>query len=198
MTAFFAYNIPLALEAYMGAMRKLVVAGMILVLGTLAASAQEAVSSPKDSGAYAKNCVYFEALGQGMFYSFNYEYMFTPHLSGRVGYTNWSIPIFFLVSAGVVNYQGGPVMLNYLWGDGDHHLETGIGAVLGAARYDGVGTIFGENISVKYKFFPLGTATVGYRYQPREGGFLFKLGVTPIFNETRFMPTGGMSFGYAF
>jgi len=180
------------------AVRKFVMAGMILVLGTLALSAQEAASSPKDSGAYAKNCLYFEGLGQGMFYSLNYEYMFTPHVSGRIGYTNWSIPIFFLASAGVVNYQGGPVMINYLWGDGDHHLETGIGAVLGAMRYSGTDIIFGEKISVKYMFFPLGTATVGYRYQPREGGFLFRLGVTPIFNATRFVPTGGMSIGYAF
>ena len=104
------------------AMRKLV-AGMMLALGALAFSAQDAVSSTNDFGADAKNCLYVEALGQGMLYSVNYEYMFTPHVSGRIGYANWALPVSFLISSGVVNYQGGPVMVNYLWGDGDHHLD---------------------------------------------------------------------------
>jgi hypothetical protein len=179
-------------------MKKMAMAVLILVLGALSASAQDAAASLGSSGDYAKNCLYAEALGQGLLYSVNYEYMFTPHVSGRIGYTNWSVPMYLLISAGSLGYEGGPVMVNYLWGDGDHHLETGIGAVLGVMRYSGVDTIFGETLSDKYKFLPLGTATLGYRYQPREGGFLFKIGATPLFDGVRFLLTGGFAIGGTF
>lgn len=40
---------------------------------------------------------------------------------------------------------------------------------------------------------------VGYRYQPIENGFLFRIGFTPFVGSNgRFLPSGGISFGYAF
>ena len=52
------------------------------------------------------------------------------------------------------------------------------------------------------------TVTVGYRYQNKYGGTVFKIAFTPYFKissgsygsdtGTEFMPFGGLSIGYAF
>ena len=43
-----------------------------------------------------------------------------------------------------------------------------------------------------------GTATIGYRYQPSNGGFLFRIGFTPFFAEDGFAASGGISLGFSF
>jgi hypothetical protein len=40
------------------------------------------------------------------------------------------------------------------------------------------------------------TATIGYRSQPKEGGFLFRIGFTPLFDFSDFiLPWIGLSVG---
>jgi hypothetical protein len=44
-----------------------------------------------------------------------------------------------------------------------------------------------------------GHLSLGYRYQPAQGGFLFRAAVTPIFGKGFFVPYyAGISFGYKF
>jgi len=44
-----------------------------------------------------------------------------------------------------------------------------------------------------------GHAYFGYRLQPKNGGFLFRAGITPIFTKDGFVPyRAGISFGYKF
>jgi len=43
-----------------------------------------------------------------------------------------------------------------------------------------------------------GTATIGYRYQQNDGGFLFRIGFTPLFGSGGFQPWGGLSLGFSF
>lgn len=83
-------------------------------------------------------------------------------------------------------------MINYFIGSGSHKLEIGGGATFG---YGYLGP----------------TLTLGYRYQPKEGGFVFKAGFTPFdgvvptfssagsgSNSTGIHPWVGISFGHCF
>ncbi|MDX1671436.1 MAG: hypothetical protein R3211_03785 [Balneolaceae bacterium] len=88
-----------------------------------------------------------------------------------------------------------PVMVNHLSGTGNHHLELGGGITI---------ITFSENdpdedlLDLSSGSAVAATATVGYRYQKPEGGFLFKIGFTPLTNFDVFLPWGGISLGYAF
>jgi len=42
------------------------------------------------------------------------------------------------------------------------------------------------------------TGIIGYRYEPWDGGFLFRIAFTPILLGGNFQPYGGISFGYGF
>jgi len=146
---------------------------------------------------YTKHCIYVELLGQGGLYSVNYEHRFSPSLSGRVGFTSWSLPTTFLFQVGKIDVIGFPLMLSYLTGEGNSHLEVGVGGVLGSGRWTAT-SFWGESVSDGPRTFVVGTATVGYRYQPVHKGFLFRIGATPIFGSSGVRMLGGLSGGYAF
>jgi hypothetical protein len=84
-----------------------------------------------------------------------------------------------------------PLGLNYLFGkDRKNYFELGAGAtfvnVTGNAIDGDLSTTFGH-------------LSLGYRYQPAQGGFLFRAAVTPIFGKGFFVPYyAGISFGYKF
>jgi hypothetical protein len=82
---------------------------------------------------------------------------------------------------GASPYGAFPVMLNYLPGRGNHSAELGAGLLVGASD---------ENL--------LGTATVGYRYQPRTGGVVLRGGWTPLFGMEGIATWVGVSIGGAF
>lgn len=73
-----------------------------------------------------------------------------------------------------------PLMLNYLQGRGPHRAELGLGVLLGA----------GEDV--------YGTGTIGYRYQPRDGGLVLRAGITPLLDNGAVAPWAGLSIGISF
>jgi hypothetical protein len=141
---------------------------------------------------YSPNSVYVELLGNGFFYSINYDHRFTNNFGGRFG---------FMIIEGQseqstddqVSFAILPVMANYLVGSGSHRLELGAGLqfVLVGGTLENYGTFSGGGIGGV-------TTTFGYRYQPVDGGFLFRVGATPFYNDGRPKLSGGVSLGYAF
>jgi hypothetical protein len=138
----------------------------------------------------AHNSVYLELLGNGALYSMNYDRMFSESVGGRIGVMyialnedqgNDNVSVTFV-----------PVMVNYLVGEGKHKLELGLGALLvfASGGFDETGDFEGSGVG--------GTATFGYRLQPPGGGFVFRVGFTPIFSSSGFLPWGGASFGFGF
>ena len=124
--------------------------------------------------------IYVELGGNSIFYSLNYDYLFSLSENGKLAvgagleyltmgsYDNSYAPLsksFLLVTPAV----------NLLLGKKSHHLEVGMSAI----------------------YFSIPSARIGYRYQPAKGGFLFRIGYTPIILA---MPLhwGGLSFGYTF
>ncbi len=84
-----------------------------------------------------------------------------------------------------------PVGLNYLFGkDQKNYFELGAGATLVSVT----GDVIDGDLTTTF-----GHISFGYRYQPKQGGFLFRAAVTPIFGKGFFIPYyAGISFGYKF
>jgi len=140
----------------------------------------------------APNSIFVEVAGQGIMLSANYDrilFSTTPHnvaLSAGLGF--W-ININFSSTkdeSGVTI----PVNVSYLFG-GNHKLELGIGYTLA------------PNLSINIDdewihSDGLITAVIGYRYQPVDGGFLFKTGFVPILGDEGIIRYFGFSLGYVF
>jgi hypothetical protein len=100
-------------------------------------------------------------------------------------------------------------MVNYLLGAEGSYFELG----LGVSYYAGEGQfLFVDNANSL-----MGTSTIGFRFQPSEGGFFFRANVTPTFGNFGDNPDcdssqkncddrqfvfwpfyGGLSFGFTF
>jgi hypothetical protein len=148
----------------------------------------------------ARNAVFVELLGNGGLYSFNYERMLNDHLGLRVGYAAWDSPLFFGGTA-PDRYKTVPVTMSYLLGRGERKLELGGGVTFGQGTLDR-----SSGTGREFSFRTL-TAIVGYRSQPREGGYLFRAGATPFYSfddgeeaypDPGFFFSAGVSFGYRF
>lgn len=134
---------------------------------------------------FKRHSVYAELLGSSINYSLNYDYLFGIHednikFAAGVG-TGFSIlPPFYL---GVYLIPEA----NFLFGKKSHFLETGAALMI-------------SSVFNKYDYVTLiPSARIGYRYQPRKGGFLFRIGYTPfLMGDEIFYIYGGVSFGYVF
>jgi hypothetical protein len=133
----------------------------------------------------ARNAIYIEIFGSsGAYYNVGYDRLLVRKdkmsFRGIVGFQ------YNYLDGGIPD-EGGfsfAPQMSFLYGN-KHHLELGVGLI-----YQ-LGT------------FTNGTFRVGYRFQKPAGGFLFKVGFTPIYFPKGFfgspiLPWGGIAFGYAF
>ena len=119
----------------------------------------------------AKNSIYFEALGNGLVYSLNYDLRLGDQINGfgarlGCGYTPLSDSNFLTI----------PAMANYLFGNQNHFLEIGAGVVY----YNGDAHFIGD---YSYDNNLASTINISYRYQPKDGGLLWRIGWTPVFSD---------------
>jgi hypothetical protein len=142
----------------------------------------------------AHNSLYLELGGSGILWSANYDRMFGEHFSLRVGVEALEFePVcdcksfFFVV----------PVTASALVGPGAHKLELGLGAT----------TFLGSTDNTGYKppAIIFATGIVGYRYAPKQSGFMFRASFTPVFGnfasrgfQSWAFPWAGLSVGYQF
>jgi hypothetical protein len=163
---------------------------------------QGSAGSERPAVITAPNAIYVEALGTGFIYSINYERSLGDMFSARIGFGYFPFPSITDTNANgttsTVNASitSVPVSVSfYPFGATSSKLEIGAGATyidlvakkVGKSK-EGGGS--GENIS----------GILGYRYQPLDGGFLFRISFTPIFSSpifTKFQPWGGVSLGWA-
>ena len=157
-------------------------------LPTQEARAQEAIS--RTSSDFARNSIFLELLGNGLLYSLNYDYKIFNHLSARAG--GMYLGVNERNTDQRVSLLMVPIMANYLVGNGSSRLEVGAGLTVGRA---------GGNIDtgdIDQGTFGLFTSTIGYRLQPTDGGFLFRIGFTPVFTGSGVLPWAGLSLGGTF
>jgi hypothetical protein len=153
----------------------------------------------------APNAIYLELLGSGFLYSINYDRTLMNMFAVRVGFGYFPFPpITETNNAGVtstINASLTSIPITFSWfpfssstSAPSSKLEIGAGATyinLVAKKVGKSETGSGMNYS----------GILGYRYQPSDGGFLFKVAFTPIFSSpifTKFQPWGGITLGYAF
>lgn len=177
----------------------------VLCLGYFGANAQKLSRADSLQNVYANRqgkTFFFELLGPGALYSANYDIRFKKRpdgWGGRAGisYYNDADQHLFTV----------PLVLNYLAGKRGKYFEVGGGITYYNSKTnevffseqktsDGNGNILYNGTS---KSGILGTLNFGYRYQPVDGGFSFRGGVSPVITSEQFIPFWPyVSFGYAF
>ena len=145
----------------------------------------------------ARNAMYVELGGNGLWYSLNYERLASPNVALRAGVSYMSVSAASGTASANVSSMGFPLTAAYLVGKGSSKLEIGGGLL--AEKFSGAASSgFGQK-ATGGGFYPMGTAVFGYRYAPVGGGFNFKLAFTPVYHpDLGFFPWGGLSFGFGF
>jgi hypothetical protein len=172
------------------------------------ADKQTSSSTSQEHGREAKNAIYLDLAGPGFFYSLNYDRAVTDDVAVRIGFSYFSAG----GSAGdgtnaaslKFSYWSLPITASYLGiGSENNMLELGGGPVLmhlsGSGFVKAADTSGGANLSVTTLAM---TGMAGYRHQPSDGGFVFRVGASPvvIFGKQYggVIPTGYLSLGAAF
>lgn len=171
----------------------------LLIFLPTSAAAQPA-TEPKTS---ANNAAYLEVGGSAFFYSLNYERRVGEPVALRVGFSYISSSNKEPSGATQVHrYYLAPLTASYLPFGGDHHLELGAGILAGYVTSKEPIADTAPRALVRSSTNGPGaalTVVVGYRYQPREGGLLFRAGLTPIFSfQEGVLPWAGLSLGAVF
>ena len=160
--------------------------------------------------------VFLELGGSGLAYSFNYDFRFDKH---RVD--SWGMR----VGAGGFGIEGEsfyslPVLVNKLYGKDTHFFELGLGMTFlgfkneritycqsGYFDANGMYICTKQAVDNDYNFILpidgspniMGTMNIGYRKIPVDGGFSWRVNLTPIFNNNGFWPLfAGVGMGYTF
>jgi hypothetical protein len=139
--------------------------------------------------------VFFEAGGNCITFSANYDMVLSRSYGFRIGLSPW------LVSSAEETGPGVSlaVMGNYFLGSRDHKFELGVGIYLASREFVDYSPFDGDNEGSKIRIPRVaGTGTVGYRYQPYDGGMMLRIGITPFFSSAGIAPWVGCSVGYVF
>lgn len=133
----------------------------------------------------ADNSIFIEGGGPGLLYSLNYERRVEQDYGLRIGFSYVGLSA-SSTSGGTTTTASAsfftvPVTVNYLGiNSGNHALELGAGAT--AIFFRGAGSS-GPIAGSGSGMVPLGTVSVGYRRQPMDGGFQFRIGLEALMGK---------------
>jgi hypothetical protein len=172
--------------------------------GNAAADTDASTSSgSKEKGREAKNAIYLDLAGPGLIYSINYDREIIPDLSARIGLSYLSLGASSSDGSASVSfsYLAIPITASYLGiGSTDNMLELGGGPVIMNFKGSGIVESNDESVSAGGSVTTLAlTGMAGYRHQPADGGFVFRVGASPMMVlGANFVPWGYLSLGAAF
>ena len=147
-------------------------------------------AQPSDTGPRrAENALYVELLGPGLLYSVDYDRAFGD-LSARIGigYLSGTSSSFVAV----------PLTISYLGlGSKKHMFEIGAGVAIWnfSANYSLLGANSNSSTSAT---IVAATGILGYRYQPPNGGFFLRVGLSPLIFQSGFIPWPHLGLGATF
>ncbi|AHM59551.1 hypothetical protein D770_06440 [Flammeovirgaceae bacterium 311] len=152
---------------------------MVVMLPSMQAEAQKEATPVT-----ATNAVYLELLGNGVYYSINYERMFFQkgiiRAAARVGVG--ALP--WRMGSGSYLKAAIPVELIGLLGKSKHFLEAGVGYTPFLVPWSGS---VGSAIDDEFKSYIIRSRIpfrIGYRYQKPAGGFFFRAAYMPTLDYT--------------
>lgn len=179
-------------------MRQLIIASLLLLIFNTG-NTQE-----KEFKTEGRTSFFAEGGGAGIMFSANIDRRFNPThlgLGGRIGvgfvtaYDDYYDPM-------TGQYHWGeqksaitlPVQLNYVFGklNSPHTFEVGGGLTYVSQKLSII-NFYDEDRSNVF-----GTFSFMYRRQPRNGGFSWRAGFTPLIAKGLIQPFGGLSVGYNF
>lgn len=155
----------------------------------------------------AKNAIYLDLAGPGLIYSINYDRVITPDLSARIGFSYFGVGASASDGAGTTtasaefSYWAVPITASYMGiGSTSNMFEVGGGGVI--MNFSGSGIIESNDESAEAGASVTTVALValaGYRHQPADGGFVFRIGLSPEYVlGAGVLPWGYLSLGAAF
>ena len=158
-----------------------------VILFTLSFINTQAQNVPKN----AYSSVLFGELGGPGFMSINYDARFNKSNDG-LGY-RIGLGGFGGVGLSVLTV---PLGVNYLASkDNRNYFETGAGFTYAAASLSSDSCFVDGKNSINV----FGHLNLGYRLQPINGGFVFRVAINPLISSGGLFPFyGGVSFGYKF
>lgn len=159
-----------------------------------------------ESRLQGRNSFFAEGGGSGIMFSANIDHRFTNSnlgWGGRVGlgfvtaydpYKVDSTGPYYYYDYNQSSAVTIPFQVNYIFGkeNSPHTFEVGAGATYVTKKLEILN--FYDNRLAKV----FGTASFMYRRQPRNGGFSWRAGFTPIFSRNYIQPFGALSIGYNF
>lgn len=156
------------------------------------------------------NAIFLEGLGNGLFYSLNYDTRFKKGsrdgwgIRAGAGVISGSLVDSADNKKGKVTFTSIPLLLTFLKGKRRSALELGIGSTFIFTKLKGSGndTFEGVDGEVIRKLINKGsiaiTAAAGYRYTSLNNGIIFRAGITPYIFSGSFSMLFGVSLGYHF
>jgi len=159
--------------------RRILLMSVLTLLTATVCQAQRPMNPPPSSGDIPMQSVYLEFAGNGIIYSLNYDILFSNDWGLRLGTSYYPLED----DNGQYTDVGedafiGLVMGYRSVGENAHKLEIGGGIVFGT---------LGNQRSLDVPVPPGATASIGYRFYPREDSrATFKAAFTPMVNSDGF------------
>jgi hypothetical protein len=147
---------------------------------------------------------YAEVGGPGILFSANYDRRFKPSNLGLGGRIGLGFVTAYSNSFDTINYYyyGGrqvsaltvPLQVNYIFGKGSspHTFEVGAGITFVSKKLD----IFNFYNNERSNLF--GTFSFMYRRQPKDGGFTWRIGFTPLLADGYIQASAAAGVGFNF
>lgn len=161
-------------------------------------------SNHSNSG--GQNSFFAEAGGAGIMFSANIDHRFTKSTlgwGGRIGlgfvtaytpYETDSVGGYYYYNYKQSSAVSIPLQINYIFGkeNSPHTFEVGAGFTYVSKKLE-ILDFYDDKLA---KVF--GTFSFMYRRQPKNGGFSWRAGFTPIVAKSYIQPFGALSLGYNF
>ena len=150
---------------------------------------------------------YAELGGPGILFSANIDRRFTKSalgFGGRIGlgFITTDVLVGTTGPFGSYNYETRsivtiPLQINYIFGKSNsvHSMEVGAGVTFTGKKIDIFDNNFRRNSPGASAF---GTASFMYRKIPKDGGFTWRIGFTPIIGGGYIQPSGCFGIGFSF
>ena len=168
---------------------------------------KQSLSAQDDSRVVANKVFYSELGGPGVLMSANFDSRFKPYQRLGFGFRLGAGFAFgsierrsefgYYESNHTRTYYTIPAGLNYVFGNPNSHqtFEVGAGVTLLTRKV----SLYYHNDGERKPGNVIGFFTFMYRSMPVDGGFSFRIGLTPIIGTSgELQPSGAIGFGYVF
>jgi len=150
----------------------------------------------------SRNSFYAEGGSAGIMFSANIDHRFTESNLGFGGRIGLGFVTAYEYDTSSYYYRYGdqvstftlPVQVNYIFGKGNspHTFEVGAGVTYVGKKLE-IMNFYGDKESQVFATF-----SFMYRRQPKDGGFSWRAGFTPLIAKGYIQPFGGVGIGYNF